>query len=105
MTKKQQITHNIMKKYFLITILIALTTGAWAQNEQDALRFSQTYIGGSARTLSMGGAFGALGGDFGALSINPAGIALYRQGEFSFTSNFTTTNIEASSYCFFPTCT
>jgi Long-chain fatty acid transport protein len=35
--------------------------------------------------MSMGGAFGALGGDFSSLSINPAGIAVYRSPEFTFT--------------------
>jgi len=85
-----------MKKYILIASVIAFSTGAWAQNEQDALRFSETYYGGSARTVSMGGAFGALGGDFGALSINPAGIAIYRQGEFSFTPGFSSIRNEAN---------
>ena len=74
-----------MKKYILIALVTSFTLGAWAQNEQDALRFSQTFYGGSSRTMSKGGAFGALGGDFGALSTNPAGVAKYRQGEFSFT--------------------
>ncbi len=86
----------IMKKYILIALVTVIGTGAWAQNEQDALRFSQTFYGGSARTVSMGGAFGALGGDFGALSINPAGIAVYRQGEFSFTPGFTSISSEAN---------
>jgi hypothetical protein len=33
----------------------------------------------------MGNAFGALGGDFGSLSINPAGIGIYQRGETSTT--------------------
>ena len=33
----------------------------------------------------MSGAFGALGGDFTTLSYNPAGIAIYRSSEFTFT--------------------
>lgn len=33
----------------------------------------------------MANAFGALGGDLSAISINPAGIAVYRTSEFSFT--------------------
>jgi hypothetical protein len=77
-----------MKRYILIAFVTAFTLGVWAQNEQDALRFSQTFYGGSARSVGMGGAFGALGGDFGALSTNPAGIAMYRQGEFSITPSF-----------------
>ena len=56
-----------------------------AQNEADVLRFSQTFTGGTARVIGMGGAFGALGGDMASLSINPAGIGVYRVSEFTFT--------------------
>lgn len=75
---------------------MSFSLGSWAQNEQDALRFSQTFSGGTARSLSMGGAFGALGGDFGAMSINPAGIGLFRQGEFSITPGFTNIKTETN---------
>ncbi|MBL0343571.1 MAG: hypothetical protein IPP71_23575 [Bacteroidetes bacterium] len=47
-----------------------------AQNEIDALRYSQSMFGSTARSLSMGGAFGALGADFSTLSTNPAGIGV-----------------------------
>ncbi len=53
-----------------------------AQNLSDALRFSITTPGGTARTIGAGGAFGALGGDFGSISINPAGLGTYRSSEF-----------------------
>lgn len=62
-----------------------LSISAFSQNESDALRFSQNYPGGTARSLSMGSAFGALGGDASSLSINPAGIGVYRKSEFTFT--------------------
>lgn len=62
-----------------------LTATAFAQNKNDALRYSmQQTFGTTARALSMGGAFGALGADFSSLSINPAGIAVYRRSEFTF---------------------
>lgn len=64
-------------------ILASMTT--FAQNETDALRFSMTNPGGTARFAGLGGAFGALGGDFSALSINPAGIGIYRSSELSLT--------------------
>ena len=56
-----------------------------AQNEVDALRYSQNYYGGTARSLAMAGSFGALGGDFSSLSINPAGIGVYRKSELTIT--------------------
>ena len=36
----------------------------------------------------MSGAFGSLGGEFSALSLNPAGIGMYQFSEFSFTPSF-----------------
>ncbi len=62
-------------------MLLAIAGQAVAQNEYDALRFSQTYIQGTARSAAMGGAFGALGGDISCMSINPAGIGIYKEGE------------------------
>jgi hypothetical protein len=56
-----------------------------AQNEVDALRYSTLQWGGTARALSMGSAFGTLGADFSALSINPAGIGLYKSSELTIT--------------------
>lgn len=64
------------------------------QSADDLLRLSSQDVQGTARFSGMGGAFTALGGDFGSLSINPAGIGLYRKSEFSITPTIssTTTN-------------
>ncbi len=72
----------------MLTACFFLTSCAFAQNEIDALRYSQHSFGTTARSLSMGGAFGALGADFSSLSINPAGIAFYRRGEFTVSTVF-----------------
>jgi long-subunit fatty acid transport protein len=66
-------------------LILIMATFAQAQNQIDALRFSQFYYGGTARSMAMGGAFGALGADFSSLSTNPAGIGLYKTSEFSIT--------------------
>jgi hypothetical protein len=78
-----------MKKAFLLC-MSALAAGvhATAQNEVDALRYSQLTYVGSARFTGMGGAFGALGGDISSFSFNPAGVAVYRKNELSFTPAF-----------------
>ena len=68
----------------------------FAQGEMDAYRFSQTDLNGSARSLSMGGAFGALGGDMSAMSHNPAGIGIYRSSEVQTTMSINSTNAESS---------
>lgn len=54
-----------------------------AQSEFDALKYSQTDINGTARYMSMGGAFGALGGDGSSILLNPAGLGVYRKSEMS----------------------
>jgi hypothetical protein len=75
-----------MKKTGLIIIaLLSFLTCANAQNIDDALRYSQTFYGGSARFSSMGGAFTALGGDLSAIGLNPAGTGVFRFSEFSLT--------------------
>lgn len=85
-----------MKKYML-TVLIALSVNiAFAQDFFDALRYSQTELGGSARSISMGGAFGALGGDFVSASINPAGLGLYRSSEFSLSPTLNYNNVSSN---------
>ncbi|MBE9467253.1 MAG: outer membrane protein transport protein [Bacteroidetes bacterium] len=74
-----------MKSIKLIIVFLFVSTALFAQNEVDALRYSQNFYGGTARYMSMGGAFGALGGDLSALSFNPAGIGVFRSSKFSFT--------------------
>lgn len=78
-----------MKKALNIVgfILLSVITVS-AQNSVDVLRYSLTNVGGTARSMGQGGAFGAVGADFSALSINPAGIGLYKKSEFSFTPTF-----------------
>lgn len=68
--------------------LLARPEKVWAQNEQDVLRYSRIGFGGNARYVSMGGAFGALGGDISVISTNPAGLGVYRKSDFSFTPSF-----------------
>ncbi len=59
--------------------------GVTAQNVDDALRYSQIFYGGTARFMSMGGAFTALGGDISSLSQNPAGLGVFRSSELIIT--------------------
>ncbi|HOS73342.1 MAG TPA: hypothetical protein PLZ75_12935, partial [Bacteroidales bacterium] len=73
-------------KFRLILIIILSSTAVLhAQNFDDALRYSRVFYGGTARFLSMGGAFTALGGDISTLGQNPAGIGLFRSSEISVT--------------------
>lgn len=77
--------------------LIALPLSA--QNVVDANRFGSQNITGTARYRSMGGAFGALGGDPSCMTDNPAGMGIYRgTSSISFTPNlsFAHTTTEGS---------
>ena len=56
-----------------------------AQDISDALRYSQDEIQGTARFRALSGAFGALGGDMSAVSINPAGSAIFSQSHATIT--------------------
>jgi hypothetical protein len=87
-----------MKRIISITIiLITLSaTVSFAQDRYDALRWSQYFYDGTARFSAMGGAFGALGGDFASLSINPAGIGVYRSAEFSISPSYLSTNTKSA---------
>jgi len=75
-------------KLLYLILLSAIVFSAKAQVASDALNYSQTFNGGTARFVSMGGAFGALGGDFSSLSFNPAGLGVYRSSEFTITPSF-----------------
>ena len=69
---------------------------SFGQGEIDAFRFSKNDLTGTARGIAMGGAFGALGGDITGVSINPAGIGVYRTSELSATLSLSSSNIETN---------
>lgn len=82
-----------MKKLNLLFIGILSVSALNAQDISDALRYSQDEIQGTARFRALSGAFGALGGDMSAVSINPASSAVFAQSHASFTlSNVDTNN-------------
>ncbi len=67
-----------MKRKFSYILVAMLAAGsAGAQEISDAMRYAQDNLTGTARFRAMGGAFGALGGDFSALNVNPAGSAVF----------------------------
>lgn len=74
-----------LSKTLLLLGLAALPAGAWAQTSVDAYNLSQSELRGTARFMSMGGAFTALGGDLSSLTQNPAGIGVYRGSEVGLT--------------------
>ena len=75
---------NSMKNIILF-IFISFSINIHAQTISDALRYSNLEVGGTARTVGVGGGIGALGADYSVLSTNPAGIAAFRTNEFVIT--------------------
>lgn len=68
----------MMKRRIFLTIaVLCASLGAMnAQSAADGQLFSENNYVGTARTLAMGNAFTALGGDLGSIGINPAGSAV-----------------------------
>ena len=74
-----------MKKIIVLFIGVISMSNLYAQDISDAVRYSQDEVQGSARFRALSGAFGALGGDLSAVSINPAGSAIFNRSYASFT--------------------
>lgn len=85
-----------MKKLILINLLCLSALMSFAQSVTEAVRYSFQEPIGTARVAGVGGAFGAMGGDYGVLAINPAGIADYWKSEFTFTPTFSSIETEAT---------
>ncbi|MFV0376814.1 MAG: OmpP1/FadL family transporter [Mangrovibacterium sp.] len=77
-----------MKRIYFLAVCLITAGGVKAQYMADAYRMSNHQVQGTARSIAMGNAIGAVGGDFTSLSVNPAGIGLYRTNEFSFSTSF-----------------
>jgi hypothetical protein len=73
-----------MKKLIVFTAIMALLYPEMkAQSDVDALRYSLSNpLGVTARSMSLGGAVGALGADPGAILSNPSGLAQYKSNVF-----------------------
>ncbi len=72
-----------MKKLIFLLIGVISMSVIQAQNITDALRYSNDEIQGTARFRALSGAFGALGGDMSAVSVNPAGSAIFNYSHAS----------------------
>jgi len=66
-----------MKKILLTFITFFSAVVVTAQNTTDGLRYSTEQNTGTARFTALSGAMGALGGDFSAMNVNPAGGAVF----------------------------
>jgi hypothetical protein len=76
-----------MVKKICTFLFVFCIFGLNAQTVDDILKASYQDYEGTARFAAMGGAFGALGGDISSISINPAGLAIFRRPHISVTSS------------------
>lgn len=74
-----------MKKPYIAILGSVLPLSLFAQSAIDAQQVTQSDFKGTARFMSMGGAFTALGGDLSTMNQNPAGIGVYRSSEIGVT--------------------
>ena len=82
-----------MKKILFATLFWAVSAAAGAQTMYDAIEFSQNHYFGTARSMAMGNAVTALGGDLGSVGINPAGSAVAGYGQFVITPGVTVSSV------------
>ena len=74
----------MLQKSVLFLILI-FPLSINSQNLQEILNISIDKPNGTARFESMGGAFGALGGDLSAINVNPASSSVFNDNEYGLT--------------------
>lgn len=86
-----------MKKTITTILAILFLTPVFGQGIDDAFQFSQTYYQGTGKALGMGNALGAVGGDMTSVSINPAGMGIYRSSELTMTLGLVD-NYHSSNY-------
>ena len=76
-----------MKKISFFIIAVFSITILQSQNTNDGLRYSTEQNVGTARFTALSGAMGALGGDFSAIGINPAGGAVFLKSNLMFSAS------------------
>ena len=79
-----------MKK-IILTLLVIVPFCISGQSIYDVYNLSTSYYQGTAKSMAMGNAMGAVGQDFSSISINPAGLGLFRKPTFTFTPSINTT--------------
>jgi len=90
-----------MKKTLFTLIFSLAAVAAGAQTMYDGLTFSQNNYYGTARSIAMGNAMTAVGGDLGSVGLNPAGSAVAGYSQFTITPNLTI-GASTASYSAYP---
>jgi hypothetical protein len=78
-----------MRRFALAALLSLAAAAAGAQTMSEALTYSVNDYFGTARSVALGGAMTALGGDLGSIGINPAGSAVAPYSQFAISPGIT----------------
>lgn len=70
-----------MKKTVITILMAFFVISGYSQSAYSAMMLSENDYEGTARTAAMGNTFTALGGDLGAVSINPAATAVAKYSQ------------------------
>lgn len=76
-------------RFLMFPVMVFATSAASAQDINEAYNLSNTTVQGTARSMGFGNALGSVGGDFSTVSVNPAGLGVYRSSELTFTPSLT----------------
>lgn len=80
----------------LVLSLAAFAATAGAQTMYDALTLSENNYNGTARSIALGNAMTAVGGDLGSLTLNPAGSSVAGYSQFTITPNISISAITST---------
>ena len=80
----------------LVLSLAAFAATAGAQTMYDALTLSENNYNGTARSIALGNALTAVGGDLGSLTLNPAGSSVAGYSQFTITPNISVSAITST---------
>ncbi len=69
-----------MKRILTCLLIACISSFSFAQTANEIAQFSQIYNLGTARSIGMNGAAGALHSEYGAININPASLATFQNG-------------------------
>ncbi len=78
----------LIRRYLFFLIGCALYSIDYAQSPEDVLHNAWFIPNGTARSISIGGAMGSLGGDISSVYTNPAGLGMFKTKEFVITPSF-----------------
>ncbi len=84
------------RKISFAAAVILSMAAAGAQNMYDAINFSRNDYLGTARSMALGNAVTAVGGDLGTIGINPAGSAVAGYGQLTLTPGLTISSVSSA---------